>query len=259
MRLKFLYIPFALCSAAAVAALPIMTFAAPQPAASWAAKAGPSFELNERGVEAVRNNNFAQAESLFKKAIAADRHNLSAVFNLAGVYLNNKRQKDALALLNSYIKEYDQDAGLFARRADVYFSMKDVTLAAKDYEHALKLDPQYPAAASKLSTAYILLKRPADAEKMLLQAVELEPKNGQLLQNLSSVFLTNGKPEQAISTAKRALQVAPTSELYVTLGNAYEALGDAQNSLISFQRASDLGDARPELKQKIEQLKKAAS
>lgn len=241
-------------------ALPGLVLSAPTQSSDPSAPANSaSLELNEKGVAAVQSNDFAQAEALFRKAIASDPHNLTAVFNLSGVYLNNKRQKEALALLDSYIKNYEKDAGLYARRGDVYFSVKEVPAATRDYEKALKLDPQYPGVAAKLSTLYVLNKRLKDAEKLLLTAVEQDPKNGQLLQNLSSLFLTNGKPNEAISTAKRALQVASSSEIYITLGNAYEALGDAKNSLISFQRASDLGDTRKELKEKIDQLKKAAS
>ncbi|MBN8549414.1 MAG: tetratricopeptide repeat protein [Deltaproteobacteria bacterium] len=218
-----------------------------------------STELNEKGVQAVKSNDFAKAETLFRKSLSADSRNLTAVFNLAGVYLNNKRQKEAIALLNQYIKEYSKDAGLYARRGDVYFSLKDLDAAGRDYEHALKLEPEYPGVPSKLGTIYTLTRRTKDAEAMLMKAVAEEPKNGQLLQNLSALFLINGKAQESISTAKRALQVAPNSEVYVTLGNAYETLGDVKNSLISFQRASDLGDTRPELKAKIEELKKVNS
>lgn len=230
-------------------ALPTSLFAVPAPTQNQAPKVSgnaASIELNEKGVLAMKQNDFAKAESLFRKSLASDSRNLTAAYNLAGVYLNNKRQKEALALLNQYIKDFSKDSGLYARRGDVQFSLKEIELAAKDYEQALQLEPGYPGLTAKLSTIYTLQRRMPDAEKMLLRAVEQEPKNGQLLQNLSAMFLVNGKPNESISTAKRALQVNPNAEIYITLGNAYEALGDAKNSLISFQRASDLGDARPE-------------
>lgn len=245
-----------------LAVLRVDAVAAPAPKGEGRAvpeQAAQSMQLNEKGVAAVKANDFGKAEALFRKALAADRKNLTAVFNLAGVLLNNKRQQEAVTLLSTYINEYDKDPGLYARRADCYFSLKDLESASRDYSKALSLDPEYPSIAGRLATVYLLQKRTSDAERLFLKAVEQDPKNGQLLQNLSSVFLANGKAEQAISTAKRGLQVAPTSELYITLGNAYEAMGDNKNSLISFQRASDLGDSRPELKTKIEELKKASS
>ncbi|MBX7144929.1 MAG: tetratricopeptide repeat protein [Oligoflexia bacterium] len=215
-----------------------------------------SFELNEDGIEAVRNKDFKRAEELFRRALSEDTHNLTAVFNLAGMYLNDKRQNEGIKLLDTYISEFPKDAGLFARRGDCYFSIKNLDSAMADYEQALKLEPRYSGAAAKLSTIYALKNKTKEAETMLLSAVDMEPKNAQLLQNLSNIFLINGKVEKAISTAKRGLQVSPTSELYVTLGNAYETQKDLKNSLIAFQRALDLGDKRPELKEKIESLKK---
>ena len=94
---------------------------------------------------------------------------------------------------------------------------------------------------------------------MLNRAVKQNPKDTQLLANLSSVQLANGNPQQAISTAKRAIQILPTSEVYITLASAYEALKDYKNSLIAYQRAVDLGDKRPELQKKIEGLSDAVS
>ena len=44
--------------------------------------------------------------------------------------------------------------------------------------------------------------------------------------------------------------------MYVTLGTAYEMNGDPQNALIAFRRAVDLGDQRPELRDKIAAIEK---
>lgn len=240
---------------------PQQAFAKPAPNAESAPSSAVnkrSFELNEQGIEAVHNKDFKKAETLFRQALSEDTHNLTAVFNLAGMYLNDKRQNEALKLLNTYISEYPKDPGLFVRRGDCYFSQKNLDAAMSDYEQALKLEPRYSGASAKLSTIYALKNRTKDAELMLLSAVDLEPKNAQLLQNLSNIFLINGKVDKAISTAKRGIQVSPSSELYVTLGNAYETQKDLKNSLIAFQRALDLGDKRPELQQKIDALKKVA-
>jgi tetratricopeptide (TPR) repeat protein len=86
------------------------------------------------------------------------------------------------------------------------------------------------------------------------QAIKLDPKDSQSLRNLSSIYLALKKPQQAVSTAKRALQIAPSPELYVTMGNAYQDLNDPRNALVSFQRAQELGYKDPELAKVIERL-----
>lgn len=249
-----------------VCALAVTTtaaYAAPKPSEKQSASkniaSGPSFDLNEQGVEAIRQKDFVRAEQLFKKSLEADSGNLTAAFNYSGMLINNKRQTDAIELLTGYIAKFKDDAGLFVRRGDAFFSVKDVKAALSDYEKALQLEPKYEGLPAKLSTVYALTNRTKDAERVLLMAVEQDPKNAQLLQNLSNIFLVNGDAEKAISTAKLALQISPSSELYVTLGNAYENKRDFKNSLIAFERALDLGDKRPELQEKIEALKKVQS
>lgn len=221
------------------------------------AKANPkSVELNERGSKAALAGDYKTAEGLLRQAIAIDPGNLTAVFNLTGVYLRDKQEQAATVVLEEYLKKVPEDPGLNSRMGDALFATRRAKEAVPYYERTLAKDPTYPGVASRLATIYIMDKRVSDAEKLLLKAVEQDPKNGQLLSNLSSVFLANKKPELAVSTAKRGLQVKATPELYVTLGSAYEALKDIDNSLISFQRAQDLGDTRPELKEKIAALKK---
>lgn len=213
--------------------------------------------LNERGIAAVKAKDFVNAEDLFRKALASDPNNLTAVFNLAGVYLVNNRPEAAVSLLEQYTANHVDDAGLFVRLGDAYFATHKINQARRAYETVLKLAPNYQGLAGKLGTVYMLSNRPADAEKMLRVVALQKPKDGAALANLSSVLLGNGKHAEAIATAKRALQLKATKEVYVTLGTAYELTKDYKNALVAFERAVDLGDKRPELARKIAGLKTA--
>jgi len=218
-----------------------------------------SIELNEQGVAAVTGQNFEAAERYFQRAVAADEGNITAVYNLAGMYLTNKKHEEAVALLKEYTRRVPEDAGLFVRLGDAYFASRNLPDAVELYEQGAKLDDTFPGVHEKLGTIYALMQRLDEAEAALLRAAQNDPQNGNVLANLSSVFLGNEKPQKAISTARRALQIEPTSDVYVTLGTAYEILEDFENSLISFRRAVDLGDDRPELKQKIKALEEVVS
>lgn len=231
-------------------------YAAPAPSGKGTSAGNPqSIDLNEQGVKAIEAKNFSQAEDLFRRSLAADSKNLTAAFNLAGVYLTQKKPQEAIALLKEYSKVQSQDAGILVRLGDAYFSSKDIPNALSSYEKAYKIAPKYSFLASKLGTTYLLRNNTKDAEKMFRAAVDQAPKDWQLLSNLSSVYLSNGKTQEAIGAAKRALQIKTTPELYVTLGNAYESAKDLKNSLIAFERAKDLGYAGDDLPKKIESLK----
>jgi len=213
--------------------------------------------LNERAVAAVNSKDFKTAEDLFRQSLAADEKNVTAAVNLAAMYLTNKKTAEATSLLEEYVQRYPAEASLSARLGDAYFASKNVKAAVASYEKALAADPTYPAISAGLGTLYAIQRKLPDAERLFQRAVDEDPRNGQLLASLSSVLLANGKPDMAISTAKRALQLNPTKEVYVTLGSAYEALKDSRNSLIAFERARDLGDTTPELTKKIADLRKS--
>lgn len=215
-----------------------------------------SASLNEKGAGLAQSGELEKAATAFRQALEANPANLTAVFNLASVYLNRGEKQQAITLLQKYTAKYQVDAGLFSRLGDAYFSNKDLDQAARAYEKALSLNPASPKAAERLGTIYAMTKKIGKAIDMYLVAAELEPKDGKLLANLSNLFLANGDAEKAISTAKRALQVHASKDVYKTLGAAYESMKDYKNSLIAYQRAQDLGDTSQELADRIRTLSK---
>lgn len=245
----------ALIFSAVVVALPAI--AAPAPAKKGSREL--SAELNERGAKAYAAEDFVAAEDNFRRAIEADAGNLAAVANLTGTYLINKKSDAALSLVQSYIARVPQDAELNLRLGDVHFSRKELIPAAAAYEKAYQLNPQIKGLPAKLASVYVLNNRIADAETMLLKAVEQDPKNPAMLSSLAGIYLERGKPAESIAVVKRALQIKATPGLYVTMGDAYERLGDERSALISYRRARDMGGTRPELDQKISELESKIS
>lgn len=235
----------------------------PKPEAKTIDKLDPiakeSYDLNEKGVAQIKVRDFINAEETFRKAVNIDPRNVNAAFNYASTLLINKKEEAALKLLKEYIVKVPDDAGLKARLGDAYFGTKDIKQATLNYEEAYKLDPEFPEILNKLSTVYLLQSRTADAEKFLGMSAEKNPRDAKVLANLSSVYLSNGKPDKSIAAAKKSLQIQATKEVYITLATAYEVMKDYKNSLIAFQRAADLGDNRDEVMKKIDGLKKVTS
>lgn len=215
-----------------------------------------SVGLNDQGVQAIHAKDFVGAESLFKKALDLDPRNATAAYNLAGMYLQNKKPELALTLLKGYVQRAPDDAGIFARLGDAYFASKRTAEAQLSYEKALQLDPAIDGVARKLATLYVLRGKTTEAEKLLVTALKQSPGNNEILSNLSSVYYANGKTELAINSAKQALQSKPSAELYVTLGLSYERLKDYQNSLTAYQKALVMDGARKDIREKITELSK---
>jgi tetratricopeptide (TPR) repeat protein len=220
------------------------------------ARAQRSLELNEQGVVAIKGRDFDRAESLFKQSLEVDEKNLTAVFNLAGMYITNKNDAQAVTLLSKYAKDYPTDAGLQARLGDAYFSSQNPKGAIDSYNRALTLDPNYPNIPARLGTLYTLSNNLPKAAAMFERAIKQNPSDVQSLQNLSSLYLGLDRPKDAVSTAKRAIQLSSSAQGYATLGSAYQQLNDDKNALMAFQRAKELGYKDKNLSDIIEGLEK---
>jgi tetratricopeptide (TPR) repeat protein len=219
-----------------------------------------SATLNEKGTALAHQGKLKEAEEVFREAVSLDSKNLSAIFNLGSVLIQHDKLEEAIHLLERHAKNAGNDAGLFTRLGDAYFSKKNLPSARKNYEKALSLNPNIPKVPARLGTVYSLsedLPHNLDlAIKQYLHAVEQEPSNKEYLSNLVNLYLATKESHKAVSTAKRALQVAPSAEIYASLGAAYELQKEWKNSLIAYRRAKDLGDTRDELKEKIEILER---
>ncbi len=213
-----------------------------------------SLQLNEQGARAVKEGRFDDAEQLFKKSLRKDTSNTTAVVNLAGMYITNKKENLAINLLSDYVKKAPSDAYLQARLGDAFFAAKKPSQAIAAYEKALRLDSSLVSPLARLASLYTMSSKLQKARDLYIKAVAANPKDGRSLNNLSSLYLGLGDPKNAIKTAKQALRVLPTSDTYVTLGSAYQRVGDKRNALHSFKRALKLGNKEPKLMAVIKEL-----
>lgn len=213
-----------------------------------------SLQLNEQAVQAAAHARYDEAEALLRQSLDADAGNVSAAFNLASVLIARHKEQEAIVLLRKYKEHAPEDARLMTRLGDAYFSAKQIDDALDAYKRALSLDSQLDHLHQKLAAVYSLKNDLPRSEIHLEKASTAAPENAALIANLAGVKLAAGKVDEAIAHAKRAIQLDPTAAVYVTLGTAYELNKDYPNSIIAFERARDLGDARPELAAKIREL-----
>lgn len=92
---------------------------------------------------------------------------------------------------------------LAARRSS---ASQDYTGAAKHLESIVRLDPKNPVALNDLAWAYVMAKDPK-ALAVAGKALELAPKNPNVLDTLSQAQLNAGQKTEAIATARQALAI----------------------------------------------------
>ena len=145
-----------------------------------------------------------EAETFFREGLRREPNSIEVIQGLVSVDLRRNKPADALHFLQAQIDRNPNQASLYLLQGAVLLQNK-------------QLD---------------------EAEKVLTHAVEIDRHNVSALNLLAQAEIALGNTDQAISSYKRALELAPNnSELYVALGSAYEKQGNWQAAQTVYQKA----------------------
>jgi tetratricopeptide (TPR) repeat protein len=182
---------------------------------------------------------------------------------LADAYEDVGRTRDAIALLKrTLVGKPGQERLRLALGAKLRRS-GDFEGAVAAMRELLRFEPHNAEALNFIGYEYaergIHL---SEAQRLVTQALESEPKNGAYADSLGWVYFRMGKIRQAIETLQRARRFAPDEPAIAEhLGDVYQATGDPGLALESYGQALRILDAHPDpelaadLKRKLEGLK----
>jgi tetratricopeptide (TPR) repeat protein len=190
-----------------------------------------------------------RAIDFYKKAYALDPNSQQISEELAEIYFQSQRIRDAVLEAQSIIAK-DPD-NLPARRllARIYVrtlgDMSDTSgqhdtlaRAAEQYREIMRLDPADTDAALWLARLYRLQNEHDKAEGVLRALLAHEPENENAVEQLSQLLLDEGKSQEAISALKGILDRAPTPRLWDLYGAAYTQIHDLPNAEQAYRKAS---------------------
>lgn len=217
-----------------------------------------SFRLNEEGVELIFQGRREEGQKKIEQALSYDSENATALYNLAGLELANSHTSEAIRLMQRALALRPDDLSFLNRLAESHFSNSDIPNAISSYEKIVERDPTFGEATSRLGTLYGMLRDWEKAEMTLRKAVAVHPKDAQATSNLGNVLVLREKYQDAVSTLEKAQQLRATAENAVSLGIAYEALGDLPKALVEYREAKRLGDKDDQLTQHIKELEDGA-
>ncbi|MBN1526198.1 MAG: tetratricopeptide repeat protein [Candidatus Omnitrophica bacterium] len=151
----------------------------------------------------------------------------------------------------AYVGEAKKYSGVKKAR-DLYY-----TLAAREFEKAVALDPSFQKASINAANAYIDLGLYDLAVRHLKKALAVE-EDSRAYYNLAVASYHSGQNDKAIRYAKRALFLMPGyKEAYIALGNAYYMKGDYKRAKAAWLQAVKRGGATAEVVNIIGELEKA--
>jgi Ca-activated chloride channel family protein len=117
--------------------------------------------LIRQGNRAARSNALTEAETAYRKAIAANRENSQALYNLAIVQLAQNKTKEAMKSFQQAAeveKVPRRKAKSFHNMGTIYQNQKQYQPAIEAYKEALRLDPENFKTRYNLALCKKLLK-----------------------------------------------------------------------------------------------------
>jgi tetratricopeptide (TPR) repeat protein len=148
----------------------------------------------------------------------------------------------------------------------IYESQGKSDLALEQYREALRQDKKHLPSLLLLGDLLYRASDYAGAEETYAKALKLDPKNGDVLNNLAWVYVRTGrKLDKAKELVSEALALNPSHRPYYldTLGVVLLKLGDAAEAITALQEAvdtlpKDRQDLLAEAQEHLEEAKRQA-
>jgi Flp pilus assembly protein TadD len=147
----------------------------------------------QQGVEALKAGRLGEAEAAFRRVLEEGGHEAYVHNNLAIVYQQQGRHREAVA----------------------------------ECREAIRLDPSYAAPRMVLGGSLLALGRAAEAATVLEAAVKLQPRERLARQQLARAYDRAGRPAAAVEQYRTLREMAPgDAEAAYQLGRAYLRLSE---------------------------------
>jgi tetratricopeptide (TPR) repeat protein len=231
---------FSPCAANAEdAAAPALESAAPAPAPG--AAAAPPSKSEEAAQQLVRGNP-GQAitdltEVLKDTGLANDRR-ASVLNDRAVAYVRAGQPKLALEDYNRAVQLFAEYPAAYNNRGNLLVGLGQPAEAIKDFDRAILLAPAYAAAYSNRANAHIKLGQNADAIRDFTKAIELMPASAPPLSGRGLAHLATGKPHAAIRDFSRAVNAdARFASAYRNRAEARLSVGQNDEAIEDLSRA----------------------
>jgi tetratricopeptide (TPR) repeat protein len=162
------------------------------------------------------NGEFDSARAILE-AVPGYEENPAVIAELTHIEEEGGNLQQAIALLNRAIEHNPDEPQLYELRGRVYAKMR----ADGSLTHA------------------------KEAERDLRTSLEKDPKRVEPYKLLSSLYQLTNRPEEAVASYQRALEVNPTAEVYLRLGAQYEAMGRLKLARENYEAALRLDQEQP--------------
>ena len=134
---------------------------------------------------------------------------------------------------------------------DDLVALNDYKQAENKYDQALELDEGFiPALEGKINVL-LLMDKFSKAEKVTEQAIERYPLKPSFEMYMGKVLIERGAFQDALPHLNKAAELADQADsltlnkVFVTMGAAYQKLGDSQQAMEQYSKALSINNSNP--------------
>jgi tetratricopeptide (TPR) repeat protein len=241
MRVHRPTLALSLTAAIMIAGTAVRAEDAPAAPAPVAAQPG-TLPKSEEGAQQLIRGNAGQAitdltEALKDTGLANDKR-ASILNDRAVAYGRTGQLKLALEDYNRAVQLFAEYPAAYNNRGNLLVGLGQPAEAIKDFDRAILLAPGYAAAYSNRANARVKLGHPADAIADFTKAIELMPSSAPPLSGRGLAHLATGKPHAAIRDFSRAVNAdARFASAYRNRAEARLSVGQNEEAIEDLSRA----------------------
>ena len=186
-----------------------------------------------------------QAE-FFEKAVQISPAFASARYNLAVIYLQQKKLDQAVDHLDALIELEAENARGLQMRAQIRFGQGQIQASREDLGRALKIDPQDPISWHLLGVIHFRQGRDQDAVDAFDHVLKLNPSTSQTHINLAQAYQRLGQDQKAQFHYESFLRTHPEDfQARFRLGLLHLEAGRKEEALKQLLKAERLNSDDP--------------
>ena len=193
----------------------------------------------EAQAEAYRDaKDFATAKEFANRLLKLNEKNPQAHFLMASIDLGAKDYQAALNELTLVQQAAPNDPSVHLNMAFAYGGLRKIPEAEREFQTALKLNPQYDLAIGEYVQMLYQLNQGPKALEIANQYVTANPNRAQAHSIYAAVLANSRRFDEAIPEFQKSIQLEPKALLpYMQLAHVYEIQGKLDDALATYQNA----------------------
>ena len=189
----------------------------------------------------MQQNKSDEAIKEFKKALAFDSENTTALSYMGKLQLSTGKNNDAIKTFKDLVRLQPLSVDAHVNLGNAYLQDKQYVESEKNFKKAARLDPVNPLADYTLGIQYLQTDRLNEAKAQFLKVQKIAPKDGNVYYSLGALYNKEGNYEEAAKNLEKSLTLKKNfPAANYELGVAYNGLGradDAQGQLKILQNS----------------------